>query len=210
MEDMNSNAMLDVVHGMEVAAKQLGQSSTETQREAEREKRKIQKALERSNTEAARTYAENTIRKRAASVSLLRLATRLETAAGQLHAAVRRRTVTDPLRRSACGMGKVLRVLDPVRVTSALSEFEAHINGTGLGTVAAVADFGAVEATNVSTIEVESLLEQVAAESEFGADDQMEAVTMFLKKRVGVGLDAGACVKEQEQLPWKHLGVGAL
>ena len=75
-------------------------------------------ALQQGNTEGARIYASNAIRKKTESLNLLRLSSRLDAVASRVETAVTMRQVTGSMGQVVKGMDKAMESMNLERVSS--------------------------------------------------------------------------------------------
>lgn len=73
-------------------------------------------ALQKGNTEGARIYAQNAIRKKNESLNLLRLSSRIDAVASRVETAVTMRTVTGSMANVVRGMDKAMESMNLERV----------------------------------------------------------------------------------------------
>lgn len=74
-------------------------------------------ALQKGNTEGARIYAQNAIRKKTEGLNLLRLASRIDAVASRVETAVTMRTVTGSMANVVKGMDKAMESMNLERVS---------------------------------------------------------------------------------------------
>lgn len=79
---------------LQFTAKSLQRQSKKATKDEGTEKAKLKKALAQGNTEGARIYASNAIRKNNESLNLLRLASRIDAVASRVETAVTMRQVS--------------------------------------------------------------------------------------------------------------------
>lgn len=170
---MSYDKVGDVIFDMKLAAKQMSKSANAAEKASAKEKLNVKKALEKGNPEAARIYAENAIRKRSESLNYLRLASRIDAASSRIQTAAQMKDVTKAMKSTVKGMSKILSSMDPIKIATVMDEFEKQVGtlDVNLGTMDA-----AFESTSASTVpvgEVDSLLEQVAAENNLDISNQL-------------------------------------
>lgn len=73
-------------------------------------------ALQQGNTDGARIYASNAIRKKSESLNLLRLASRIDAVASRVETAVTMRQVTGNMTSVVRGMDKAMESMNLERV----------------------------------------------------------------------------------------------
>ncbi|GET91946.1 vesicular protein trafficking mediator, putative [Leishmania tarentolae] len=157
--------LYDILFNIKFASKQMTKSATASEKAVEREKLNVRKALEKGNPEAARIYAENAIRKRNEGLNYLRLASRLDAALSRIQTAMQMKTVTKAMSTTVKGMDKILTSMDPMKIAKVMDAFEQQVGtmDVNLGTMDAA--FESSSAGTVPVDQVDSLMEQVAAEN---------------------------------------------
>ncbi|KEG10497.1 vesicular protein trafficking mediator [Trypanosoma grayi] len=170
---MSSDKLLDIIFNMKFTMKQMNKSAATAEKASEKEKLLVKKALEKGNPEAARIYAQNAIRKRNESLNYLRLASRIDAAASRVQTALQMRQVSKSMQQTVRGMDKALQSLDPMKIAKVMDEFERQA-GTlevNLGTMDAA--FESAQATTVPVGDVDTLMEQIAAENNLDIREKM-------------------------------------
>ncbi|CAG9580773.1 putative vesicular protein trafficking mediator [Leishmania major strain Friedlin] len=157
--------MYDILFNMKFASKQMSKSAAASEKAAEREKLNVKRALEKGNPEAARIYAENAIRKRNEGLNYLRLASRLDVASSRIQTAMQMKMVTKTMSTTVKGMDKILTSMDPMRIAKVMDAFEQQVSAmdVNLGTMDTA--FESSSAGTVPVAQVDSLMEQLAAEN---------------------------------------------
>ncbi|KAK7202039.1 vesicular protein trafficking mediator [Novymonas esmeraldas] len=165
--------MYDIVFNMKFASKQMAKSAAASEKAAEREKLSVKKALEKGNPEAARIYAENAIRKRNEGLNYLRLASRLDAATSRIQTAMQMKAVTKTMSTTVKGMDKILSSMDPMKIAKVMDVFEQQVGtmDVNLGTMDAA--FESSSAGTVPIGQVDSLMEQLAAENNIDLSTKM-------------------------------------
>lgn len=165
--------MLDVVFNMKFTAKQLSKSATKAEKEAEKEKRNVKKALEKENTEAARIYAENSIRKKSESLNLLRLASRVDAAAAQVETAMQMRQITKSMNGVVKNMGMVLETMDPMKIALTMDKFEKQMENMNVNADTMQSSYQNTSASMLPEDLVTGLLQEVAEEHAIDISTQL-------------------------------------
>ncbi|RXK42630.1 charged multivesicular body protein 1 [Tremella mesenterica] len=82
---------------LKFTAKSLQRQAKKANKDEATEKNKLKQALQKGNTDGARIYAQNAIRKKTEGLNLLRLASRIDAVASRVETAVTMRTVTNSM-----------------------------------------------------------------------------------------------------------------
>ncbi|KAG8343388.1 putative vesicular protein trafficking mediator [Trypanosoma vivax] len=170
---MSYDKMLNIVFGMRFTVKQMNKSAASAEKASEKEKLQVKKALEKGNAEAARIYAQNAIRKKNEALNYLRLASRLDAAAGRIQTAIQLRNVTRSMEKTVSGMGKVLDTMDPVSIARVMDTFEKQMETLEASVGTMDAGFAGAEAGTVPVNEVDSLMEQIAVENNLDISERL-------------------------------------
>ncbi|CAD6907442.1 unnamed protein product, partial [Tilletia controversa] len=97
------------------------------------EKAKLKKALAQGNTEGARIYASNAIRKKNESLNLLRLGSRIDAVSSRVETAVTMRQVTGSMTSVVKGMDRAMESMNLDRIALARVTKLIHENGAVTG-----------------------------------------------------------------------------
>jgi charged multivesicular body protein 1 len=76
--------LLEQVFNLKFMAKQLNRSAIKCEKDEKSERLKVKKAIEKGNTEGAKIYAQNAIRKKHEQLNYLKLASRLDAVVSRL------------------------------------------------------------------------------------------------------------------------------
>ncbi|KAF5224129.1 Snf7 [Trypanosoma cruzi] len=180
---MSSDKIFDIIFNMKFTMKQVNKSANAAERASEKEKLLVKKALEKGNPEAARIYAQNAIRKKNESLNYLRLASRIDAAVSRIQTAEQMRAVNKSMASTVRGMAKVMESMDPMKIAHVMDEFERQ-TGTldvNLGTMDAA--FESTQAGTVPVGEVDSLMDQIAAENNLEISSKMSGVPLHSQVR---------------------------
>ena len=88
---------------------------------------RVPQALQQGNTDGARIYAANAIRKKNESLNLLRLASRVDAVASRVETAVTMRQVSGNMASVVKGMDKAMESMNLERVCFRSSLYFAHV-----------------------------------------------------------------------------------
>ncbi|EPY24009.1 charged multivesicular body protein 1 [Strigomonas culicis] len=170
---MGKEDISDILFNMKFAAKQMTKSATKAEKESDKAKLQVKQALEKGNPEAARIYAENSIRKRNESLNYLRLSSRIDAAASRVNTAVQMKDVTKAMKSTVKGLDNILTSMDPYKIAKVMDEFESQMGtlDVNLGTMEAA--FQSTSASTVPVGQVDSLMEQLAAENNINISNQL-------------------------------------
>lgn len=165
--------LYDILFNIKFTSKQMNKSAKTTEKASEKEKLQVKKALESGNPEAARIYAENAIRKKNESLNYLRLASRLDAAASRIQTAVQMQDVTKSMKSTVKGMDKILTSMDPMKISKVMDAFEQQVGTLDVNLGVMDAAFESTSAGTVPVGEVDTLMEQVAAENNIDISNRL-------------------------------------
>ncbi|ORZ16582.1 Snf7 family [Absidia repens] len=149
---------------LKFTAKQLSKQSKRCQKDEGLEKAKLKKAIQDGNTEGARIYASNAIRKKNEALNLLRLSSRIDAVASRVQTAVTMRKVTGSMASVVKGMDKAMGSMNLEKISMVMDKFESQFEDLDVQTEYME---GAMAGTTTMTTpqnEVETLMHQVADE----------------------------------------------
>ncbi|KLT42177.1 hypothetical protein CC85DRAFT_302558 [Cutaneotrichosporon oleaginosum] len=129
------------------------------------EKNKLKAALQKGNTEGARIYAQNAIRKKTEGLNLLRLASRIDAVASRVETAVTMRTVTGSMANVVRGMDKAMESMNLERISMVMDKFESQFNDLDVQTSYMESTMSDTTALTTPQDQVDSLINQVADEA---------------------------------------------
>lgn len=165
--------MYDIIFNMKFASKQMNKSAAASEKASEKEKLMVKKALEKGNPEAARIYAENAIRKRNEALNYLRLSSRLDAAASRVQTAMQMQAVTKTMKTTVKGMDKILTSMDPMKIAKVMDTFEQQVGTMDVNLGVMDAAFVSSSAGTVPVNQVDSLMDQVAADNNIDISEKL-------------------------------------
>merc|ERR1711977_47866 len=117
--------MSKMVFDLKLQAKQLLRSAQKSEKDAGANKKKIKKALEQGNMEAARLYTENTIRKNRENMNYQRLSARVEAVASKLDSSVQMNKVSSKMAKITQKLGPTMNAMSTLEVAKNMGDFES-------------------------------------------------------------------------------------
>lgn len=117
---------LDSLFSLKFTAKQLSKQSSKASKDEQKELEKLKKALQKGNTEGAKIYAANAIRKKNESLNLLRLSSRIDAVSSRVQTAVTMRAVTGSMGKVVQGMDVAMKNMDLERISAVMDKFETQ------------------------------------------------------------------------------------
>ncbi|KAL1409646.1 hypothetical protein Q8F55_003642 [Vanrija albida] len=150
---------------LKFTAKSLQRQAKKANKDETAEKNKLKAALQKGNTEGARIYAQNAIRKKTEGLNLLRLASRIDAVASRVETAVTMRTVTQSMGNVVKGMDKAMESMNLERISLVMDKFESQFNDLDVQTSYMESTMSDTTALTTPQDQVDSLINQVADEA---------------------------------------------
>ncbi|PWY99619.1 Snf7-domain-containing protein [Testicularia cyperi] len=150
---------------LKFTAKSLQRQARKASKDETAEKAKLKKALAQGNTEGARIYASNAIRKKNESLNLLRLGSRIDAVASRVETAVTMRQVTGSMASVVKGMDKAMESMNLERISMVMDKFESQFEDMDVQTSYMEGTIGATTAQTMPQDQVDLLMQQVADEN---------------------------------------------
>jgi len=150
---------------LKLTAKTLQRQATKANRDERSEKAKLKKALQQGNTEGARIYASNAIRKQNEALNLLRLGSRIDAVASRVETAVTMRQITGSMTSVVKGMDKAMETMNLERISLIMDKFEGQFADLDVQTSYMESTMGSTVATSTPQDQIDLLLKQTADEN---------------------------------------------
>ncbi|GMK54243.1 hypothetical protein CspeluHIS016_0108290 [Cutaneotrichosporon spelunceum] len=150
---------------LKFTAKTLQRQAKKANKDEASEKNKLKAALQKGNTEGARIYAQNAIRKKTEGLNLLRLASRIDAVASRVETAVTMRTVTGSMANVVRGMDRAMESMNLERISMVMDKFESQFNDLDVQTSYMESTMSDTTALTTPQDQVDSLINQVADEA---------------------------------------------
>ncbi|EPY43675.1 charged multivesicular body protein 1 [Angomonas deanei] len=165
---------MEIQFQLKFTAKQFAKNATKCEKEQKQEMNKCKKAMEKNNMEGARIYAENSIRKKNESLNHLRLAARMDAVVSRMDTAIKMKMVTKNMGDMVKGMDKVLKTMDPEKISKLMDQFEKQFETMDVTSAYMEGAIGQSVATSTPEDEVNNLMSQVADEHGLDIKDQLD------------------------------------
>ncbi|KAF8341246.1 vacuolar assembly protein DID2 [Cantharellus anzutake] len=150
---------------LKFTAKTLNRQSKKAQKDETSEKAKLKKALVQGNTDGARIYASNAIRKKNEALNLLRLSSRIDAVASRVETAVTMRQVSGNMASVVKGMDKAMDSMNLERISLIMDKFEAQFSDLEVQTSYMEDTMVSTVATTTPQDQIDLLLQQTAEEA---------------------------------------------
>ncbi|KAK4686984.1 charged multivesicular body protein 1, partial [Tremellales sp. Uapishka_1] len=146
-------------------AKSLQRQSKKANKDETMEKNKLKAALQKGNTDIAKIYAQNAIRKKTEGLNLLRLASRIDAVASRVETAVTMRTVTNSMGQVVKGMDRAMESMNLEKISMVMDKFESQFSDLDVQTSYMESTMSDTTALTTPQDQVDSLINQVADEA---------------------------------------------
>ncbi|WVF66588.1 hypothetical protein IAT40_001328 [Kwoniella sp. CBS 6097] len=150
---------------LKFTAKSLQRQAKKANKDEVAEKNKLKQALAKGNTEGARIYAQNAIRKKTEGLNLLRLASRTDAVASRVETAVTMRSVTNSMGSVVKGMDKAMESMNLERISLVMDKFESQFADLDVQTSYMESTMSDTTALTTPQDQVDTLMQQVADEN---------------------------------------------
>ncbi|KAL8280188.1 hypothetical protein RQP46_007518 [Phenoliferia psychrophenolica] len=150
---------------LKFTTKQLQKQSRKAAKDETAEKAKLKKALTQGNTEGARIYASNAIRKKTESLNLLRLSSRIDAVSSRVETAVTMRQVTGSMTAVVKNMDRAMADMNLERISMVMDKFESQFEDLDVQTGYLEGTLSSDTAISAPTDQVDMLMQQVADEA---------------------------------------------
>ncbi|KAI5794436.1 Snf7 family [Peziza echinospora] len=169
---------------LKFTAKQLNRQAVKAGKDETAEKAKIKKAIQQGNTDIAKLYAGNAIRKQNERLNLLRLASRIDAVASRVQTAVTMRQVTGSMTNVVRGMEGAMKSMNLEKISMVMEKFETQFDDLEVATGYYETATSSVTATGTPQEDVDKLLNQVADEAGVELHQELVEATPS-KQKVG-------------------------
>lgn len=152
------------IFNLRFTAKQLQRASKKAEKDEKAERVKVKKAIEKSNIEGARIYAQNAIRKKSEATNYLRLASRLDAVVSRLDTQAKMQTVNRSMVGIVGALGKSLAGNNLEKMALTMDQFERQFEDLDVQSNFVEGAMNQQAALSTPEDEVSQLLLQVADE----------------------------------------------
>ncbi|KIP10658.1 hypothetical protein PHLGIDRAFT_18227 [Phlebiopsis gigantea 11061_1 CR5-6] len=150
---------------LKFTAKSLSRQAKKAQKDEGTEKARLKKALQQGNSDGARIYAANAIRKKNEALNLLRLSSRVDAVASRVETAVTMRQMTGNMASVVKGMDKAMDTMNLERMSLVMDKFEQQFSDLDVQTSYMEEAMSNTTAVSTPQDEVDALMKQTAEEA---------------------------------------------
>ena len=118
--------LLDQIFNLKFTSKQLTRSAAKCSKDEKAQKTKVKKAIEKGNTEGARIYAQNAIRKKTEQLNYLKLASRLDAVVSKLDTQAKMNQVNKNMAGIVKSLDRALASNNLEQVSATMDKFESQ------------------------------------------------------------------------------------
>ncbi|KAK9458979.1 Snf7 family [Lipomyces oligophaga] len=160
---------------LKFTAKSLNRQAAKAAKDEQKEKDKVKKAIQQGNTDIAKLYAQNAIRKQSERMSLLRLASRIDAVASRVQTAVTMRNVSANMAGVVRNMDRAMESMNLEKMSMVMEKFEQQFEDLDV-TTSYYEDAGQVSnAVAAPGEEVDELMSKIADEAGLEMQQKMES-----------------------------------
>ncbi|CAE6420546.1 Vacuolar protein-sorting-associated protein 46 OS=Schizosaccharomyces pombe (strain 972 / ATCC 24843) GN=did2 PE=3 SV=2 [Rhizoctonia solani AG-1 IB] len=159
---------------LKFTAKTLNRQSKKAQKDENTEKAKLKKALQQGNTDGARIYASNAIRKKNEALNLLRLASRIDAVASRVETAVTMKQVTGNMTSVVKSMDKAVESMNLERISLVMDKFETQFADLDVQTSYMEDTMQSTTAVSTPQDQIDTLMSQMADEANIELEQNMK------------------------------------
>ena len=156
--------MLDQVFNLKFLSKQLVRQAKKCEKDRKLERTKVKKAIEKSNVESARIYAQNAIRKQTEELNYLKLASRLDAVVSRLETQAKMQMVNKNMAGIVKSLERSLNANNLTQMSMTMENFERQFENMDVQSAAMEQSLGSTTAMSTPQADVDSLLSEVADE----------------------------------------------
>jgi len=152
----------DQLFNLKFTSKSLARNSKKCLKTEKEQKAKLKKAIQQSNMEGARIYAQNAIREKTQALNYLRLSSRIDAVASRVETAVRMGQLTKSMGGVVKGMDKVLASMDVDKIAKTMDKFEQQFEDLDVRSAYMEGAMGESSANSTPAEQVDELISQTA------------------------------------------------
>lgn len=189
--------MDDTLFQLKFTSKQLERLAKKAEKESDKERAKVKKALQQKNVEVARVYAENAIRKKNEGVNWLRMSSRVDAVASKVQTAVTMKAVTKNMGQVTKALDKALNSMDLQKVSAVMDKFETQVQNLDVHTSVMEDSMSSAMTLTTPQEQVDDLIHQIAEE---GGLEVMDQLSKLPAGATSVGAESSRAQDKEDQL----------
>ncbi|KAK3086486.1 hypothetical protein FSP39_019067 [Pinctada imbricata] len=154
--------------------KQLERLASKAEKESVKERKKVQKSLQKRDPETAKIYAENAIRKKNEGLNYLRMAARVDAVSSKVQTAVTMKGIVKNMEGVTKALDKAMSSMDLEKVEQVMQKFEKQFEDIDVRTSTLEDAMGTATTLSTPQDQVEALMKEVAEENGLEIMDQLK------------------------------------
>jgi len=167
---------------LKMTAKQLSREAQKSEKAAKANQEKCKKAMEKSNMDGARIYAESAIREKNQALNYLRLSNRIDAVAQRVNTAIKLNTLTKSMSGVVKGMDSALQSMNVEKISQVMDKFEKQFEDLDVASKVMESSMSTSTAQTMPVGQVDELMKQVADEHGLEFESQLDSVGVGKKK----------------------------
>jgi len=196
-----SKSFEDYIIDLKLKGKELERQAKRCEKQQKDEQLKLKKAIEQHNSEGARIFAQNAIRKKTERINYLKLAARLDAVAGKLQSTSTVQNISKDFGYLVRAIDKAMSQMDLIRVSQVMSKFESQFEDLDVRGEVLGASMASTVATSTPEDQVQALIQQTADEYNLELDDPMTGVPM--QRRTATSSTTKAAATDVDSLEYR-------
>ncbi|KAJ1668574.1 Vacuolar-sorting protein SNF7 [Coemansia sp. RSA 1813] len=161
---------------LKFTAKSLNRQSKRCEKEAKTEKARLKKAIQNGNSDIARVYASNAIRKQKEGVNLAKLSSRVDAVASRVQTAVTMRQVTGSMASVVRGMDRAMESMNLETISNVMDKFESQFEDLDVQAEYMEGTIGGATALSTPQDDIDTLMQQVADEAGLELNQELDVM----------------------------------
>ncbi|RKO95690.1 hypothetical protein CXG81DRAFT_13475 [Caulochytrium protostelioides] len=183
---------------LKFTAKQLQRQQKKAAKDETAEKARLKKAIQQGNTEGARIYAANAIRKKNEGLNLLRLASRIDAVSSRLQTAMAMRKVSTSMAGVVTSLEKAMNSMNLEQMSMIMDKFEHQFEDLDVQTEYMENAMGQTTAQTTPQDQVDDLMRQVAEENGLALEMDLPGVAAGAVGSTAVAAGAAKVTAQKE------------
>ncbi|KAF2678378.1 hypothetical protein K458DRAFT_394923 [Lentithecium fluviatile CBS 122367] len=156
------NRLMNAHMQLKMTAKMLDRQAKKAEKEGNLEKTKLEKAMKKGDTERARIYAQNAVRKQSESTNLLKLSSRVDSVAGRVKTASVMQGLMGNMQKTTRSIEMATNAMNLEKISSIMESFERNLETLDVVDESMREATASATATGTPQSAVDELLSQTA------------------------------------------------
>mmetsp|Transcript_21525 Transcript_21525/g.25916 ORF Transcript_21525/g.25916 Transcript_21525/m.25916 type:complete len:207 (-) Transcript_21525:370-990(-) len=156
--------LMDQIFNLKFTSKQLTKQAKKCEKEEKDNKNKVKKAIEKGNTDGARIYAQDAIRKKTEQLNYLKLGSRLDAVVSRLETQAKMNVINKSMANIVKSLEKALTANNLEQVATTMDNFEKQFENLDVQSEFVEKAMGNTTAMSTPQDQVDALMMQIADE----------------------------------------------